>query len=152
MPEYVFISDQRVSTDCEAIGLTDWSNRKDSRVEEREADVIRRIIGEEALKIPLLEFKAGLEIELEHGTKFPAANVSGNHPIATGRIVLAHLKESLDYYLRLACMELEMELTNALEAGDSQRALVKRGDLAAAREVLEKRVLETLSRVTCYQA
>ena len=65
-----------------------------------------------------LEFKSGLEIELEHGTRFPEANVSGNHPIATGRIVLAHLKESLDYYLRLACMELEMELTQALAGGE----------------------------------
>jgi hypothetical protein len=63
------------------------------------------------------------------------------------RVFLAHtLKESLDYYLRLACMELEMELTNALAAGDSERALVKRRDLAVAREILEKRVLETLSK------
>lgn len=147
MPDYVFISDQQVRTDCEAIGLTDWSNRKDSRVEEREAEVIRRIIGDEALEIPLLEFKSGLEIELEHGTRFPAANVSGNHPIATGRIVLAHLKESLDYYLRLACMELEMELTSALADRDSERAIVKRRDLAAAREALEKRIHETLSKV-----
>ncbi|SFR31793.1 DUF5661 family protein [Litoreibacter janthinus] len=145
MPEYVFISDQQVSTDCEAIGLSDWSNRKDSRVEEREAEIIRQIIGDEALEIPLSEFRAGLEIELEHGTKFPTANVSGNHPVATGRIVLAHLKESLDYYLRLVCMELEMELTNALADGESERALVKRRDLAAARAVLEKKVLETLS-------
>jgi hypothetical protein len=147
MSEYVFISDHQVRTDCEAIGITDWSNRKDSRVEEREADVIRRIIGGEALEIPLLEFKSGLEIELEHGTQFPEANVSGNHPIATGRIVLAHLKESLDYYLRLACMELEMELTQALADGNSERAVVKRRDLAAAREILEKRILEKLSKV-----
>ena len=147
MPDYVFISDQQVRTDCEAIGLTDWSNRTDSRVEEREADVIRRIIGDEALEIPLLEFKSGLEIELEHGTQFPEANVSGNHPIATGRIVLAHLKESLDYYLRLACMELEMELAGAISEKDSERTIVKRRDLAAAREALEKRILEKLSNV-----
>ena len=148
MSDYVFISEQLVRTDCEAIGLSDWSNRKDNRVDEREADVIRRMIGDEALKIPLLEFKSGLEIELEHGTRFPEANVSGNHPIATGRIVLAHLKESLDYYLRLACMELEMEVTQALADGNSERAVVKRRDLAAAREALEKRIFERLSKVT----
>lgn len=147
MPDYVFISDQQVRSDCEAIGLTDWSNRTDSRVEEREADVIRRIIGDEALEIPLLEFKLGLEIELEHGTQFPEANVSSNHPIATGRIVLAHLKESLDYYLRLACMELEMELASAIADKDSERVIVKRRELAAAREALEKRILEKLSKV-----
>ena len=148
MSEYVFISDQRVSTDCAAIGLTDWSKRKDGRVEEREADIIRQIIGDEALEIPLLEFIAGLEIELEHGTKFPAANVSGNHPIATGRIVLAHLKESLDYYLRLACMELEMELAGAIANGNSERAMEKRKGLAGARIALETRVLKTLSKVS----
>ena len=91
MSDYVFISEQLVRTDCEAIGLSDWSNRKDNRVDgARRPTSIRRMIGDEALEIPLLEFKSGLEIELEHGTRFPEANVSGNHPIATGRIVLAH--------------------------------------------------------------
>ena len=145
MPEFVFITSEQVKADCEAIGITDWSNRKDNRVDEQEAEVIREIIGGEALEIPLAEFKMGLEIELEHGTQFPAANVSGNHPVATGRIVLAHLKESLDYYLRLACMELEMELTAALSDGNSERAKIKRRELAAAREAHEKSILEKLS-------
>jgi len=148
MSDYVFISEQQVRSDCEAIGLTDWSNRTDSRVDERDADVIRQIVGGEALEIPLVEFKLGLEIELEHGTQFPEANVSGNHPIATGRIVLAHLKESLDYYLRLACMELEMELAGAIANGNSERAMEKRKGLAGARIALETRVLKTLSKVS----
>ena len=59
MSGYVFISDQLVRTDCEAIGIADWSNRKDSRVEEREADVIRQIIGDEALEIPLSGIQIG---------------------------------------------------------------------------------------------
>jgi hypothetical protein len=40
-------------------------------------------------------------VELEHGTRYPEANVTNNHPILTGKIVLAHLKETLDYYQRL---------------------------------------------------
>ena len=117
MSDYVFITDDQVRSDCEAIGITDWSNRKDSSVEEREADVIRRIIGDEALEIPLPEFKLGLEIELEHGTRFREANVSGNHPIATGRIVLAHLKES-SRLLPAACMH---GTGNGVDAGTCRR-------------------------------
>ncbi len=120
--------------------------KKDGKVDEREAELIRQAIGGETLDISLSEFKSGLEIELEHGVRFPEANVSGNHPIATGRIVLAHLKESLDYYLRLECMELEMELTTALALGDLDRAVAKRKDLAAARETLEKRISEALAK------
>jgi len=36
-------------------------------------------------------------VELEHGTRFKDANVTNNHPLLTGKIVFAHLKESLYY-------------------------------------------------------
>ena len=72
---------------------------------------------------------------------FSDANVSNNHPVLTGRIVLAHLKEGLDYYLRLNCMELEMELTGALENRNAERAAEKRRALAEARVELESRII-----------
>ena len=72
---------------------------------------------------------------------FSDANVSNNHPVLTGRIVLAHLKEGLDYYLRLKCMELEMELTGALENRNAERAAEKRRALAEARVELESRII-----------
>jgi len=62
------------------------------------------------MKIDLQEFLKGLEVELEHGIRFEDANVTNNHPILTGRIVLAHLKESKDYYKRLEVLELEGDL------------------------------------------
>jgi len=37
--------------------------------------------------------------------RFPDANVTDNHPVLTEKIVLAHLKESLLYYKRLAVAE-----------------------------------------------
>ena len=73
----------------------------------------------------LPHIKAGLEVELEHGTRYPDANVTNNHPLVTGRIVLAHLKESLDYYRRLAVAEAEGDLLSAILAGDSGRATRK---------------------------
>jgi hypothetical protein len=55
------------------------------------------------------EFWAGLNVELEHGRRDPATNVTGDDPILTGKIALAHLHEMPDYYTRLATMEAEAE-------------------------------------------
>ena len=74
------------------------------------------------LKIPLEDFRAGLEVELEHGTMYPAANVTNNHPLLTARIVVAHLLETMDYYKRLEVAELEGDLHKALASGQHQKA------------------------------
>src|SRR5712691_2244835 len=51
------------------------------------------------------ELRRGMEIELEHGSRDPATDVTGDDPILTGKIAWAHLKEMPDYYRRLAIME-----------------------------------------------
>ncbi len=61
----------------------------------------------------LWEWQYALAVELEHG-RTRGANVTNNHPLLTGLIVLAHLSEDKLYYARLASMELEGELTNAV--------------------------------------
>ncbi len=60
-------------------------------------------------RIPIDEFAMGLEVELEHGLHDPETNVTGNDPILTGKIALAHLNEFPDYYTRLKKMEQEAE-------------------------------------------
>ena len=137
MSDYVFVTGAAVRKACQELGLSDWSARSDGDVDAQEAEIIRKHVGGEALEITSEAFRTGLEVELEHGTRYPDANVTGNHPIATGLIVLAHLKESLDYYTRLECMELEMELDRAVANREADRALSKRSDLAAARAELE---------------
>ena len=52
-------------------------------------------------KIPLNEFRVGLEVELEHGLQDEATNVTGNDPILTAKIALSHLNAFSDYYTRL---------------------------------------------------
>ena len=52
--------------------------------------------------------------KLEHGIRFSGANVTNNHPILTGQIVLAHFYESLDYYKRLTVFEIEGDLLKAV--------------------------------------
>jgi hypothetical protein len=48
-----------------------------------------------------------MQVELEHGQRDPETNVTGDDPILTGKIALAHLRELPDYYTRLAAMESE---------------------------------------------
>ena len=53
------------------------------------------------------QFRMGLDVELEHGLRDPSTDVTGDDPILTGKIALAHLNEFADYYTRLAKMERE---------------------------------------------
>jgi hypothetical protein len=55
------------------------------------------------------QFRAGMDVELEHGSGDPATDVTGSDPVITGKIALAHLNEFPDYYTRLAKMEAEAE-------------------------------------------
>jgi hypothetical protein len=62
-----------------------------------------------AAAFDLEEFRAGLEVELEHGRQNPETNVTDDDDVATGKIAWAHLNEFPDYYTRLAKMESEAE-------------------------------------------
>jgi Protein of unknown function (DUF5661) len=53
------------------------------------------------------QFRRGMDVELEHGLRDPETNVTGDDPVITGRIALAHLREIPDYYDRLEAMERE---------------------------------------------
>ena len=44
------------------------------------------------------EFKRGFKEELEHGCRNPATNLTCDDPVATAKIVLAHLNEYPNYY------------------------------------------------------
>ena len=51
------------------------------------------------------QFRRGMDVELEHGLHDPVTNVTGDDPLVTGKIALAHLNEFPDYYSRLEQME-----------------------------------------------
>jgi hypothetical protein len=55
------------------------------------------------------QFRMGLEVELEHGRRDPATNVSDDDALVTGKIARAHLNEFPDYYRRLEKMEAEAQ-------------------------------------------
>ena len=76
------------------------------------ADEARRIgeqigIDWESAPFDVEQFRAGMDVELEHGSHDPATNVTNDDPVVTGKIALAHLNEFPDYYTRLERMEEE---------------------------------------------
>jgi hypothetical protein len=89
------------------------------------ADVATRLgLDFAAEPFSLDEFRRGMDIELEHGRRDPATNVTGDDPLATGKIALAHLREIPDYYTRLARMEAEAEAEAAeAEAAEAAEAV-----------------------------
>jgi len=121
IPEY--ITKEEVRRVCSAIGIRDWTALTEAKVKIEEAAVIQKLVGGEALAISLEDFRDGLEVELEHGLAFSDANVTNNHPILTGKIVLAHLKETLHYYVRLRVAEIEGDMLKALNDRNSEELL-----------------------------
>jgi len=115
-PEY--ITTKEVKRVCDALKIRDWTELTAPKVLKEEARLILSEVNVEGMKINADDFAEGLEVELEHGIRYSDANVTNNHPILTGKIVIAHLKESLDYYKRLEVMEIEGDLLKAIQSKD----------------------------------
>jgi hypothetical protein len=114
IPTYVTV--EEVRRVCTLLNIRDWTTLSDSAVFPEEASVILFEVNTEGMNIEFESFRRGLEVELEHGVRFKDANVTNNHPLLTGKIVLAHLKETMDYYERLEVAELEGDLLKATVA------------------------------------
>ncbi len=141
--EYITISEvQRV---CQELGLRDWTTLTKPEVSSEEAALILSQVNTQGMDIPLDDFRLGLEVELEHGLVFEDANVTNNHPLLTGKIVLAHLKEMMDYYTRLEVAELEGDLLKAAKSNNPDKVLGYYRRLVAARLALSQREAESLS-------
>ena len=121
LPEYVTVDE--VKRVCKQLGIRDWTKLKKAAVQEKEAKILLGEVNVEGMPIDLEDFRVGLEVELEHGIRFKDANVTNNHPVLTGKIVLAHLKETLDYYKLLDVAELEGDLLKAVAAGNGEKVL-----------------------------
>lgn len=134
----VYITIEEVQRVCRELGFRDWTQLTDPAVLPAEAELLQAEVGAEALLIPLAEFQRGLEVELEHGLFFPDANVTNNHPLLTARIVLAHLKEMLDYYTRLEIAELEGDMFKAAMDGEQRKLAKKYTQLLVSRQRLSQ--------------
>ena len=142
LPEYV--TKDEVKRVCEEVGLRDWSQISDPSVSEEEASTILDIVNTQGMDIPLEAFRRGLEVELEHGTRFQDANVTNNHPILTGKIVIAHLKETMDYYERIDVAEMEGDLLKAVLSKNMEKIQSKYKKLIEAQKSLNQSVADQL--------
>jgi len=142
LPEY--ISKEEVKRVCKELGFRDWSTLKEAAVTDKEASEILRTVNVKGMAIPIEDFRRGLEVELEHGIRYDDANVTNNHPILTGMIVLAHLKETVDYYRRLEVAEIEGDLLKAVLARDLRKIGSKYRKLIEAQGLLSKTVSDQL--------
>lgn len=134
----VYVSIEEVRRVCKELDIRDWTKLSEPKVEMAEAQAVLKEVNSGGMPIVPADFAAGLEVELEHGLRFPDANVTNNHPILTGMIVMAHFKESLDYYQRLDVAELEGDLLKALAAGDLAKAKAKYRKLTEAKKALSE--------------
>ncbi len=143
IPQY--ITKEEVRRVCKGLIIRDWTKLKRAKVLSKEAKVILAKVNTEKMKIDLEEFRKGIEVELEHGIRFKDANVTNNHPVLTGMIVLAHLKESLDYYKLLEVAELEGDLLKAVAAGNISKTRIEYKKLAEAKISLAKAEVARIS-------
>ena len=142
IPEYITVDEVRRV--CKELGFRDWSEIKDPTVSKDEASTILDIVNTKKMNIPLEEFQNGLEVELEHGTIYEDANVTNNHPILTGKIVLAHLKETMDYYKRIDVAEIEGDLLKAVISKNIQKIESKYKKLIKAQKALNQAIDDQL--------
>ncbi|MDP1661871.1 MAG: DUF5661 family protein [Phycisphaerales bacterium] len=74
-----------------------------------EAKQIGTSLGVNWANIDPQQFRRGLEVEFEHGSRDAETNVTNDDPQLTGKIAWAHLKEFPDYYTRLDKLEAEAD-------------------------------------------
>ena len=142
LPEYVSIKE--VAEVCRKLKIRDWTKMKKAEVTVQEAETILAELETGNMKISVENFRIGLEVELEHGIRFPEANVTNNHPMLTAKIVLAHFKESLDYYQRLEVAEIEGDLLKAVVSKNTLKVAALYEKLVKARHLLSQAETEML--------
>jgi len=136
LPEYV--TKEEVQRVCKGLKLRDWTKIKAPKISLKEAKIVLKQIDSAGMKIDPEQFRRGLEVEFEHGTRFKEANVTNNHPVITGKIVLAHIFETLDYYMRLDITEIEGRLFKAVASKNIEQVRINYQKVIDARIALAK--------------
>ena len=148
MPLTEHVTKAEVKRVCDILELRDWSLITDPVVSDEEATKILEMVNTTNMDIELDTFRQGLEVELEHGTIFKDANITNNHPVLTGKIVLAHLKETMDYYKRVEVAEIEGDLLDAVLSKNLDRIESKYNKLIEAQNILFTSVASQLKKET----
>ena len=79
--------------------------RRDFTADQARAVALELGVDPDEAGFDIEQFRRGMQVELEHGRRDPATDVTHDDPIVTGKIALAHIRELPDYYDRLEAME-----------------------------------------------
>ena len=140
-----YITLDQVRKVCKELKIRNWTKLDKPEVLSEEAKAILSTLNVGTMKIDIEDFRQGLEVELEHGIRFKDANVTNNHPVLTGKIVVAHLRESLDYYKRLEVAEIEGDLLKTVVSKDSAKFQALYKKLIDAKLILSRAEARQLS-------
>ena len=88
------------------------------------------------------EFRKGMDIELEHGTRNSDTNLTDDDPVKTAKITLAHLKEISDYNTRLLAMEKEAKGTKVSMKEFINSLRYKEWEEKSAKDILKELIQE----------
>jgi hypothetical protein len=78
--------------------FTEWLDRKKLNLIAKKANL-------DISKFDIHQVADGYKVELEHGTKNMATNVTNDDPVKTLKIAVAHLQEDPHYYTKLKKVE-----------------------------------------------
>ncbi len=67
----IYVTVEEVRRICKALNIRDWTLLSESEVFPEEARAILAAIDPGGLQIDFESFRRGLEVELEHGTRYP---------------------------------------------------------------------------------
>ncbi len=102
-----------------------------------EAERIGAWLGVDWAQVDPDQFRRGMEVEFEHGSRDPATDVTHDDPVLTGKIAWAHLKEFPDYYTRLDRLEAEADAYWTARKSPELRGPAGVGPLAISQPVPE---------------
>ncbi len=111
-----------------------------------EAATISQMVNTTNMNISLDTFQQGLQVKLGHRTIFEDANAINKHSILTDKIVLTHLKGTMDYYKRIEVVEIEGDLHEAVLSKNLDRVESKFKKLVEAQKILNKSISDQLSQ------
>ena len=105
----------RTAAERRALSVKGMSSHAPFTLDEARAAGERIGVDWDTSPFSLEQFRMGLDVELEHGTRGPETNVTDDDVIMTAQIARAHLNEFPDYYTRLAKMEAEAKANEATQ-------------------------------------
>ncbi|MEZ4709771.1 MAG: DUF5661 family protein [Caldilineaceae bacterium] len=93
------------------------------------------------------QFRTGMDVELEHGKHDARTDVTGDDPLMTGKIALAHLNEFPDYYTRLEKMEEEAKRYHSLREKVERVGIMAKDEFKELVDTIEPTIVDVSARL-----